>query len=50
MLIELLVTAIQAYIFANLAAIFIGQMIEDHSHHAGEEGFDHAHTEKELSL
>lgn len=50
MLIELLVTAIQAYIFANLAAIFIGQMIEDHSHHAGEDGFAHAHTEKELSL
>lgn len=50
MLIELLVTAIQAYIFANLTAIFIGQMIEDHSHHAGEEGFDHTNTEKELSL
>jgi F-type H+-transporting ATPase subunit a len=50
MLIELLVTAIQAYIFANLTAIFIGQMIEDHSHHAGEEGFDHTDTERELSL
>ena len=50
MLIELLVTAIQAYIFANLAAIFIGQMIEDHSHHAGEEGIDHTTTEAELSL
>ncbi|HTN36744.1 MAG TPA: F0F1 ATP synthase subunit A [Arachidicoccus sp.] len=50
MLIELLVTAIQAYIFANLTAIFIGQMIEDHSHKAGEEGLDHAHTERELSL
>lgn len=50
MLIELLVTAIQAYIFANLTAIFIGQMIEDHSHHAGDEGFDHTDTERELSL
>ena len=50
MLIELLVTAIQSYIFANLAAIFIGQMIEDHSHHAGEEGIDHTTTEAELSL
>lgn len=50
MLIELLVTAIQAYIFANLTAIFIGQMIEDHGHGAHEEGYDHVHTEKELSL
>lgn len=50
MLIELLVTAIQAYIFANLTAIFIGQMIEDHGHKAGEEGYDHTHSDRELSI
>ena len=32
-MLELLVAAIQAFIFANLAAVFIGQAIEgDHSH------------------
>ncbi len=31
-LIELLVTAIQAFIFANLTAVFIGQMVEEHHH------------------
>ncbi|MGF7232277.1 F0F1 ATP synthase subunit A, partial [Arachidicoccus sp.] len=50
MLIELLVTAIQAYIFANLTAIFIGQMIEDHGHTAEANGIDHAHSDKEFSL
>lgn len=30
---ELLVAAIQAFIFTNLAAVFIGQAIEDHDHH-----------------
>lgn len=50
MLIELLVTAIQAYIFANLTAIFIGQMIETHAHGADAHGIDHVHTERELEL
>lgn len=50
MLIELLVTAIQAYIFANLAAIFIGQMIEEHSHATGEDGYDFADPERRLTL
>lgn len=49
-MIEILVTAIQAYIFANLVAIFIGQMIDDHGHGSHEDGFDHAHTEKELAI
>lgn len=48
-LIEILVTAIQAFIFANLTAVFIGQMIEDHSHEAHEDGFDHAHSDLEIS-
>jgi len=50
MLIELLVTAIQAYIFANLAAIFIGQMIEDHGHDTGEDGYAYADPDKGLTL
>jgi F-type H+-transporting ATPase subunit a len=50
MLIELLVTAIQAYIFANLAAIFIGQMIEDHGHDTGEDGYAYANPDKGLTL
>jgi F-type H+-transporting ATPase subunit a len=48
-LIELLVTAIQAFIFANLTAVFIGQMIEEHHHEAHEDGFDHAHSDLEIS-
>lgn len=36
---ELLVGAIQAFIFTNLAAVFIGQAIEEAHHH------DHAHEE-----
>lgn len=47
---ELLVGAIQAFIFANLTAVFIGQGIEDHSHDADHNGFDHAHSEEELVL
>lgn len=50
MLIEVLVTAIQAFIFANLTAVFIGQMIEDHPHAAEEHGEDHTYTDKELML
>lgn len=45
---ELLVAAVQAYIFTNLSAVFIGQAIEEHDHHAHEEGFDHAHKDSEL--
>ncbi len=48
-LIELLVTAIQAFIFANLTAVFIGQMVEEHSHDAHEEVYDHAHSDLEIS-
>lgn len=50
MLIELLVAAIQAYIFAFLTAIFIGQMIEEHSHDAGEREYEFTDTEAELML
>ena len=35
---ELLVAAIQAFIFTNLTAVFIGQAIEEHHH-----GDDHGH-------
>ncbi|MDE1192539.1 MAG: F0F1 ATP synthase subunit A [Arachidicoccus sp.] len=45
-LIEVLVTAIQAYIFANLVSVFIGQMIEDHHSH---DGMDHVHSANEIS-
>jgi len=45
-LIEVLVTAIQAYIFANLVAVFIGQMIEDYHSH---DGTDHAHGANEIA-
>ncbi|MEO6962608.1 MAG: F0F1 ATP synthase subunit A [Puia sp.] len=34
-LIEILVAFIQAFIFANLTAVFIGQAIEDHNTHSG---------------
>jgi F-type H+-transporting ATPase subunit a len=34
-LIEVLVAFIQAFIFTNLTAVFIGQAIEDHNHHGG---------------
>ncbi|HET8574175.1 MAG TPA: F0F1 ATP synthase subunit A [Edaphocola sp.] len=50
MLIELLVAAIQAYIFAFLTAIFVGQMIEEHSHDSGERGYGFTDTEAELML
>jgi len=33
--IEILVAFIQAYIFTNLTAVFLGQAIEDHAHHEG---------------
>jgi F-type H+-transporting ATPase subunit a len=36
---ELLVAAIQAFIFTNLTAVFIGQAIEEHHHDA--DGHDH---------
>jgi F-type H+-transporting ATPase subunit a len=37
---ELLVAAIQAFIFTNLTAVFIGQAIEEH-HHDDAHGHDH---------
>lgn len=37
---ELLVAAIQAFIFTNLSAVFIGQAIEDHHH----DEHEHAHA------
>lgn len=49
-LIELLVAAIQAYIFAFLTAIFISQMIEEESHEAGEREFEFTDTERDLEL
>lgn len=50
MLIELLVAAIQAYIFAFLTAIFVGQMIEEHSHEHGEREYAFTDSEKDLQL
>ncbi len=48
---ELLVAAIQAFIFTNLTAVFIGQAVEEHSHDAHDNhGMDHAHSDKELVL
>jgi F-type H+-transporting ATPase subunit a len=46
---ELLVAAIQAFIFANLTAVFIGQAIEDiHEHH--ENGQEYNVTKNEIIL
>ncbi|XZF13592.1 F0F1 ATP synthase subunit A [Chitinophagaceae bacterium MMS25-I14] len=45
---ELLVAAIQAFIFTNLTAVFIGQATEEHHHEAHEDGFDHAHSDNEI--
>lgn len=36
---ELLVAAIQAFIFANLTAVFIGQAVEEPHHHDAHEGY-----------
>lgn len=47
---ELLVAAIQAFIFTNLTAVFVGQAIEEAHHHADEGGFDHAHSNEEIIL
>lgn len=47
---ELLVAAIQAFIFTNLTAVFVGQAIEEGHHHADENGFDHAHSNEEIIL
>jgi F-type H+-transporting ATPase subunit a len=41
---ELLVGAIQAFIFTNLAAVFIGQAIEEAHHHDEKEHGYHAHN------
>lgn len=38
---ELFVAALQAYIFTTLSAVFIGQALEDHSHHPAEDGGHH---------
>ncbi|HTO16241.1 MAG TPA: F0F1 ATP synthase subunit A [Edaphocola sp.] len=48
--VKLLVAAIQAFIFVNLTAVFIGQGLEDHTHPAGTDGMDHAHSEEELVM
>jgi F-type H+-transporting ATPase subunit a len=45
---ELLVAAIQAFIFTNLTAVFIGQSVEEGHHDAHEHGYDHAHSDEEL--
>lgn len=50
MLIEVLVTAIQAFIFTNLTTVFISQMIEDHGHEAEDHGEDHAYSEQEVTI
>lgn len=43
---ELLVAAIQAFIFANLTAVFIGQAIEEpHHDHSNGQAYDVAHDE-----
>lgn len=48
MLIEVLVTAIQAFIFTNLTTVFISQMIDDGGHSAEEHGIDHAYSDQEV--
>lgn len=45
---ELLVAAIQAFIFTNLTAVFIGQAVEEGHHDAHEQGYDHAHNDNEI--
>lgn len=43
---ELLVAAIQAFIFTNLTAVFIGQAVEEtHHDHDHKEGYDVSHNE-----
>jgi F-type H+-transporting ATPase subunit a len=45
-MLELLVAAIQAFIFANLTAVFIGQAIEDtHAHHDNGQAYNVAENE-----
>jgi len=47
MMLELLVAFIQAFIFANLTAVFIGQVMEEgHGDHGHDAHGDHAHVEK----
>lgn len=45
---ELLVAAIQAFIFTNLTAVFIGQAVEEAHHEAHEHGVEHAHHQEEV--
>jgi len=47
-LLELLVAAIQAFIFTTLTAVFLGQVME--GDHAGETGHAHEHTENEIVM
>ena len=47
-LLELLVAAIQAFIFTNLTAVFLGQVME--GDHEGDTGHAHEHTEKEIVM
>ena len=42
-LIELLVAFLQAFIFAMLAASYIGAAVEEHDHHDAEHAVDHRH-------
>jgi F-type H+-transporting ATPase subunit a len=45
-MLELLVAAIQAFIFTNLTTVFIGQAIEEtHDHHEGGQEYDVSHNE-----
>lgn len=46
-MLELLVAAIQAFIFVNLTAVFVGQSVED-PHHDHEEGQDYHISENEI--
>lgn len=47
-MLELLVAAIQAFIFANLTAVFIGQSVEDPHHDHEEGGQDYHISENEI--
>lgn len=48
-MLELLVAAIQAFIFANLTAVFIGQAVEDpHHDHGHESGQDYHISDNEI--
>lgn len=47
---ELLVAAIQAFIFTNLTAVFIGQAVEEHHEHDHGHGLDDIHASSSTNI